>query len=205
MISILRHGCSSLFTHQYLTGFNRSHLTTSLKSYHNVYWPQTILNRKCSNNLSNCFIIPLKNSSRSLSRNYSTKAIQSSRSKVSFDKKSVGRLLSLAKPERWKLAGEWVAMKWQVSFQVFLFVLVFTLPLCRCRCCAPCFQWCFYVCTIWHWEAYWYDKHTTEELITWRERWNAESTQKLLRYLDHYIHYWRCLQCGKSLSHVCCW
>lgn len=108
-VSVLKYSQCSYIGPTFKTCFYRSYITLPSKQLHSSLQSQQLSFRCCPKIPVNYILKPIQNGSRGTWRSYSSNAAQSassSRSKVKgFDKKSFSRLLSLAKPERWKLAG----------------------------------------------------------------------------------------------------
>lgn len=113
MIALFHSARSSSITHQILITCNRSHLTTTLRQFYGFNNFRPVIHRGGIRNVLNSQPLALgKNVSPGLLKMYSSQIVQttvtSSRSKLKqIDKQYIKRLLSLAKPERWKLAGQY--------------------------------------------------------------------------------------------------
>lgn len=113
-------------THHIQITCNRSHITTTVRHFYGTNHLRPVIHRSGIRNiLSSQFLVHHKNVSLALSKLYSSKtvltSVASSRSKLKqIDKQYIKRLISLAKPERWKLAGGIVLLL--VSSAVTMFV-----------------------------------------------------------------------------------
>ncbi|XP_034240500.1 ATP-binding cassette sub-family B member 10, mitochondrial-like isoform X2 [Thrips palmi] len=111
MIALLKSARSSFISHQILISCNRSHITTTVRQFYGLNHLRPGIQRvDIRNILSTQAYVLRKNVNLGLSKMYYSKGVQtnvaSSGSKLKqIDRQYLKRLISLAKPERWKLAG----------------------------------------------------------------------------------------------------